>query len=113
MTNFLLLIGAGLFARSIASFEKNAFNHLLGPHIDDIEGDGPGTFQVQGNVWHLECCDDSGWSVFGAIFGWTSNATIGRTLAYPLYWFCVVIALVYLKFREVSRILMLASMSDS
>ncbi|EEB93586.1 hypothetical protein MPER_07729, partial [Moniliophthora perniciosa FA553] len=38
MTNFLLLIGAGLFARSIASLEKKAFNHLLGPHIDDIEG---------------------------------------------------------------------------
>uniref|UniRef100_A0A0W0F125 Uncharacterized protein n=1 Tax=Moniliophthora roreri TaxID=221103 RepID=A0A0W0F125_MONRR len=82
MTNFLLLIGAGLFARSIASFEKNAFNHLLGPHIDDIKGDGPG------------------WSVFGAIFGWTSNATIGRTLAYPLYWICVVIALIYLKYHE-------------
>ncbi|KAG7097627.1 hypothetical protein E1B28_004959 [Marasmius oreades] len=100
MTNFLLLIGAGLFARSIASFEKNAFNNLLGPHISDLTGDGPGTFQVQGNVWHIRCCDDQGWSVFSAIFGWTSNATIGRTLAYPIYWLCVVIALILMKYTE-------------
>ncbi|KAL0578123.1 high-affinity iron permease [Marasmius crinis-equi] len=82
MTNFLLLIGAGLFARAMASFEKNAFNHILGPHISDLSGDGPG------------------WSVFSAIFGWTSNATLGRTIAYPLYWLCVVVALVLMKYHE-------------
>ncbi|KAF9260543.1 iron permease FTR1 [Marasmius fiardii PR-910] len=100
MTNFLLLIGAGLFARSIASFERNAFNNLLGPHINDLTGDGPGTYQVQGNVWHIQCCDDQGWSVFSAIFGWTSNATIGRTLAYPIYWICVIFALIIMKYKE-------------
>ena len=28
MTNFLILIGAGLFSRAIWSFQENAFNHL-------------------------------------------------------------------------------------
>ena len=28
MTNFLLLIGAGLFSKSVWDFQTNAFNHL-------------------------------------------------------------------------------------
>ena len=28
MTNFLLLIGAGLFSKSVWAFQTNAFNHL-------------------------------------------------------------------------------------
>lgn len=81
MTNFLLLIGAGLFSRAVAAFERNAFNTLLGADLDDAGGDGPGSYRVQGNVWHLNCCnpenklDGEGWSIFGAIFGWTNSAT--------------------------------------
>src|SRR5882757_9789925 len=52
----------------------------LGADIDDAGGDGPGSFDVRGNVWHLDCCnpqnrEDRGWSIFGAIFGWTNSAT--------------------------------------
>jgi high-affinity iron transporter len=81
MTNLLLLIGAGLFSRAVWAFEANAFNKLLGMEVDDAGGDGPGSFRVQGSVWHLDCCnpedpfDGSGWSVFNAIFGWTNSAT--------------------------------------
>ncbi len=57
MTNFLLLIGAGLFSRAVAAFEENAFNHLLGSDVDDAGGSGPGSYRVQGNVWHLDCCN--------------------------------------------------------
>lgn len=28
MTNFILLIGAGLFSKSVFDFQENAFNHL-------------------------------------------------------------------------------------
>jgi hypothetical protein len=28
MTNFILIIGAGLFSKSVGAFEKNAFSHL-------------------------------------------------------------------------------------
>jgi len=103
MTNFLLLIGAGLFSKGVGSFETHAFNALLGTNIDDGGGNGPGTYRVQGNVWHLECCTPAsgqGWSIFSAIFGWTNNATVGTVLAYVFYWFAVIVALVYTKYKE-------------
>jgi hypothetical protein len=81
MTNLLLLIGAGLFSNAVGSFEKHAFANLVGSNLDDTAGDGPGTYRVKGNVWHLDCCnpennfDGQGWSIFSAILGWTNNAT--------------------------------------
>ena len=53
----------------------------LGTDVDDATGDGPGSFDVRGSVWHLDCCnannykDGSGWLIFGAITGWTNSAT--------------------------------------
>ena len=81
MTNFLFLIGAGLFSKAIGAFQENAFNHLLGMDVDDAGGNGPGSYPVKGNVWHLDCCNPEstssgeGWTIFNAIFGWTNNAT--------------------------------------
>ncbi|EEB87958.1 hypothetical protein MPER_14473, partial [Moniliophthora perniciosa FA553] len=106
MTNLLLLIGAGLFSKAVGAFERNAFNHLLGAEIDDAGGDGPGSYDVRGNVWHLNCCnpenklDSQGWSVFNAIFGWTNSATLGTVLSYVFYWIAVMVTLVYFKYRE-------------
>nr|GAT56182.1 Ftr1 protein [Mycena chlorophos] len=106
MTNLLLLIGAGLFSRAVWSFQENAFNNLLGADVDDSGGDGPGSFRVQGNVWHLDCCnpeddiDGQGWSIFNALFGWTNSATIGSVLAYVFYWIAVIITLIFMKFQE-------------
>jgi len=80
MTNLLLLVGAGLFTKSIAAFERHSFNLLLGADLDDAGGDGPGSYDVRGNVWHLACCnpnnnaDGQGWGVFWSIFGWSNNA---------------------------------------
>lgn len=79
MTNLLLLVGAGLFSRSVGSFEWFQWLKLL--HFQLSEGDGPGTYPVQGNVWHLDCCNpydlisSRGWAIFNAILGWTNNAT--------------------------------------
>ncbi|KAI0371323.1 Ftr1 protein [Pilatotrama ljubarskyi] len=106
MTNFLLLIGAGLFSKAIWAFQTNAFNHLLGADVDDAGGDGPGSFDVRGNVWHLDCCnpennlDSDGWSIFSAIFGWTNSATLGSVLSYVFYWLAVIAVLIWMKFRE-------------
>jgi len=106
MTNFILLIGAGLFTRSVNEFQAHAFSTLLGAEVDDSGGDGPGTYDVRGNVWHLDCCNPEnnsngqGWSIFNAIFGWTNNATVGSVLAYVFYWLAVVVVLVYIKFTE-------------
>ncbi|KAJ4494421.1 Ftr1 protein [Lentinula lateritia] len=106
MTNLLLLIGAGLFSRGVWAFQENAFNDLLGADVDDSGGDGPGSFRVQGNIWHLDCCnpednlDNSGWSIFNAIFGWTNSATLGSVLSYVFYWLAVIVTLVIMKFQE-------------
>ncbi|KAF5383085.1 hypothetical protein D9615_005078 [Tricholomella constricta] len=106
MTNFILLIGAGLFSRAVGAFEQHAFNTLLGADVDDSGGTGPGSYRVQGNVWHLDCCSpenklaSQGWMIFNAIFGWTNNATLGSTLSYVFYWIAVIATLVYLKFKE-------------
>jgi len=106
MTNLLLLIGAGLFSKAVGEFEGNAYAKLLGAQGDDALGDGPGSYRVQGNVWHLACCspndnlDGQGWSIFGAIFGWSNNGSLGTILSYVFYWIAVIATLVFLKFKE-------------
>ncbi|EIN08896.1 Ftr1 protein [Punctularia strigosozonata HHB-11173 SS5] len=106
MTNFILLIGAGLFSKAVWDFEENAFNNLLGQDVDDAGGDGPGSFDVRNSVWHLDCCnpennlDGEGWLIFGAIFGWTNSATVGSVLSYIFYWLAAIAVLIFMKFRE-------------
>lgn len=79
MTTLLLLIGSGLFSRAIGAFQENAFDNLLGADVDDSGGTGPGSYDVRGNVWHLDCCNPedstSVWTIFNAVLGWTNNAT--------------------------------------
>lgn len=88
-----------------------SFNHLLGADVDDAGGNGPGSYDVRGNVWHLtfgnpeSTLASQGWTIFNAIFGWTNNATIGSVLAYVFYWLAVIVVLIYVKFTEVSLIL--------
>jgi len=106
MTNFLLLIGAGLFTRAVTSFQTRAYNQLLGASVDDAGGNGPGSYDVRGNVWHLNCCnpgnttDGQGWTIFQGILGWTNNATVGSVLAYVFFWLAVIVVLVSMKFKE-------------
>ncbi|CCM05088.1 uncharacterized protein FIBRA_07295 [Fibroporia radiculosa] len=106
MTNFILLIGAGLFSKAVWAFEAQAFANIVGADVDDTGGDGPGSFDVRNSVWHINCCnpennlDSDGWTIFGAIFGWTNSATYGSVASYVAYWVAVVIVLVYLKWKE-------------
>jgi len=106
MTSFLMLIGAGLFSKGVWDLETNAFNHLLGSDADNAVGDGPGSFRVSTNVWHIDCCnpgdktDSQGWTIFAAIFGWTNSATYGSIFAYVAYWIVVMVSLVYMKWKE-------------
>ncbi|KAG6379707.1 hypothetical protein JVT61DRAFT_10236 [Boletus reticuloceps] len=120
MTNLILLIGAGLFSKAIWQFQENQFIMYTGATSDDLVGTGPGTFQVQGNVWALDTSDAyfGGFSVFNAIFGWQTTATcklvvihlvhlthrsrriVGSVLSYVIYWVAVILVLVFNKFRE-------------
>ena len=85
--------------------------YRLGADVDDVAGagDGPGSYDVRQNVWHLNCCnpenhDGNGWTIFGALFGWSNNATLGSVLGYIFYWLAAVVALIILKFKEVNKL---------
>jgi high-affinity iron transporter len=104
MTNLILLIGAGLFSKAVWAFQEHAFNTMLGTDVDDTGGNGPGSYDVRGNVWHLDCCNpetEQAWGIFNAVFGWTNTATRGSVLSYVFYWFLVIGVLVRMKFKEV------------
>ncbi|KAG9122151.1 high-affinity iron permease, partial [Ceratobasidium sp. 392] len=85
-TSLLLLIGAGLFSKAVGAFERHKFNTKVGGDVAEA-GNGPGSYDVVGNIWHLNCCnpenktDALGWSVFNAIFGWSNNGSIGTVLS--------------------------------
>lgn len=49
-TAFLLLIGAGLMSRSVGFFQMYRYVQLVGADIAE-SGDGPGSYDVHGNVW--------------------------------------------------------------
>lgn len=51
-TAILLLVGAGLFSTACGAFQRYVFNRGVGGDVEEI-GDGPGSFNVHGNVWHL------------------------------------------------------------
>ncbi|GFZ45102.1 Plasma membrane iron permease [Saitozyma sp. JCM 24511] len=106
-TSFLFLIGAGLASRGVGFFQYYYFSHGVGGDVSET-GDGPGSFQVAGNVWHLTYGNpetgsqttNGGWQLFNAIFGWNNTATLGSVLIYIFYWLAVAAALVYLKWKE-------------
>ncbi|KAB5596068.1 Iron permease FTR1 [Ceratobasidium theobromae] len=104
-TSLLLLIGAGLFSKSVGAFERHKFNIKVGGDVAEA-GNGPGSYDVVGNIWHLNCCnpenkkDALGWGIFAAIFGWSNNGSIGTVLSYIFYWVAAIVALVTMKHQE-------------
>ncbi|WRT64504.1 uncharacterized protein IL334_001436 [Kwoniella shivajii] len=106
-TSFLFLIGAGLFSKGIGYFQYYRFASGVGGDVAET-GDGPGSFQVAGNVWHLTYGNpetgspttNGGWQIFNAIFGWNNTATVGSILGYVFYWIVIMITLVYLRWSE-------------
>lgn len=106
-TFFLFLIGSGLFTRSIWFFEYYKFASGVGGDVAET-GDGPGSYDVHNNVWHLTYGNpepgspttNGGWQIFNALFGWNNNATLGTILGYVFYWIGVMLALIYYKWAE-------------
>ncbi|KAH7342170.1 iron permease FTR1/Fip1/EfeU [Rhizoctonia solani] len=104
-TSLLLLIGAGLMSKAVGAFERHRFNVMVGGDVAEA-GDGPGSFDVVGNIWHLDCCnpenkfDAKGWAVFNAILGWSNNGSIGTVVSYIAYWLIAIFALARMKHKE-------------
>ncbi|CAI4212786.1 unnamed protein product [Parascedosporium putredinis] len=103
-TCFLYLIAAGLFSRAFWCFETQQWNKVIGGDAAEL-GDGPGSYDIDRSVWHVNCCSPKlngggGWGVLNAIFGWTNSATYGSVISYNLYWAVVISAFVVLRYRE-------------
>lgn len=104
-TWFLLLIGAGLFSKSVGNFQRHKFNTAVGGDVAEA-GSGPGSYSTNGSIWHLNCCNpedkfgDGGWAIFSGLFGWSNDGNIGTVLSYILYWWTAIAALVFMKYRE-------------
>lgn len=106
-TTFLFLIGAGLFSKAIGFFQYYKFAGGVGGDVAET-GDGPGSYQTAGNVWHLtygnpeagSMTTNGGWQIFNALFGWNNTATLGTVLGYCFYWIFVIAVLIYYKWTE-------------
>ncbi|KAJ2979752.1 hypothetical protein NUW58_g7123 [Xylaria curta] len=103
-TCLLYLVGAGLFSRAVWYFETQQWNKVVGGDAAEL-GDGPGSYDIDKSVWHVNCCSPvlnggGGWGIFNAILGWTNSATYGSVISYNLYWIAIVISLGVLRYRE-------------
>jgi high-affinity Fe2+/Pb2+ permease len=54
-TSVLLLIGAGLFSSACNHYQTYVFDRRVGADVEEL-GNGPGSYNVIGNVWHLVSC---------------------------------------------------------
>lgn len=103
-TCFLYLVAAGLFSKSVWYFENNAWGKIIGGDASET-GSGPGSYDIRQSVWHVNCCNPQlngggGWGIFNALFGWQNSATYGSVISYNLYWICVIVAFVWMRFQE-------------
>ncbi|KAI1110156.1 iron permease FTR1/Fip1/EfeU [Nemania sp. NC0429] len=104
-TCLLYLVGAGLFSRAVWYFESQQWNNVVGGDAAEL-GSGPGSYDVDKSVWHVNCCSPEfngggGWGIFNAILGWTNSATYGSVISYNLYWIAVITSLAVMRYREV------------
>lgn len=51
-TCLLYLVGAGLFSRSVWAFEMAKWNEYIGGEADEF-GNGPGSYDIDQSVWHV------------------------------------------------------------
>jgi len=104
-TCLLYLVAAGLFSRSVWYFEAQDWNNAVGSDAAEL-GAGAGSYDIDRSVWHVnygnpELNGGGGWGIFNAILGWTNSATYGSVISYNLYWLCVIIGFIGMRYKEV------------
>ncbi|KAG0381016.1 high-affinity iron permease [Mortierella sp. AD032] len=98
-TCLLLMIAAGLFAKSIHAYQMDKWGKIVGGDADDA-----GTYDPRGNVWALNYGDpnkpeNGGWAFFNSILGWNNIASVGTITGYCVYWLVVILSIVYMKIK--------------
>lgn len=95
-TCFLYLVAGGLFSKGVWNFELQRFIDQCGGMDVSETGHGPGSYDINMSVWHVNCCngemqeDGVWWMLFTAVFGWTNSATYGSVISYNVYWLVVI-----------------------
>ena len=103
-TCFLYLVAAGLFSRAVWFLEQDAWNKVTGGDAAET-GSGAGSYDIRRSVWHVNCCNPElngggGWGIFNALLGWQNSATYGSVISYNVFWICVIVGFVLLRFKE-------------
>ncbi|CBQ67496.1 probable Fer2-High-affinity iron permease [Sporisorium reilianum SRZ2] len=104
-TCFLLLIASGMASRSVYYLQFYAYVQLVGNSAAE-SGDGPGSYNSQGYIWHFNCCNPeankggTGWGILNSLVGWNNTATYGSVFMYVGYWLAVAGYLWYQMWRE-------------
>ncbi|KAF9912922.1 high-affinity iron permease [Linnemannia zychae] len=98
-TCLLLLIAAGLFAKSIHAYQMDKWGKIVGGDADDA-----GTYDPRGNVWALNYGDpnqpeNGGWAFFNSILGWNNIASVGTITGYCIYWLVIILSVVFMKVK--------------
>lgn len=105
-TCFLYLVAAGLFAKGVWNLELQRFILKCGGLDVSETGDGPGSYDINQSVWHVNCCngeraeDGVWWMLFTAVLGWTNSATYGSVISYNLYWLFIISMFTALIYEE-------------
>lgn len=74
----LLLIAAGMASRAVYYLQFYRYVQLVGGGAAE-SGSGPGSYDSQGYIWHLDCCNPeankggSGWSILNSLVGWNNT----------------------------------------
>ncbi|KAH7025109.1 iron permease FTR1 family protein [Microdochium trichocladiopsis] len=100
----LYLVAAGLFSRAVWLIESQKWNEVVGGDAAEV-GDGPGSYDIDKSVWHVNCCSPDlngggGWGVFNAILGWQNSATYGSVISYNVYWIFVMAGFGWMRYTE-------------
>jgi high-affinity iron transporter len=104
-TCFLYLVAAGLFSRGVWSFQMRQWSLVTGGDAAET-GSGPGSYDINQSVWHVNCCNPEvngggGWGIFNALLGWENSATLGSVISYNLYWLVVIATFLSMRYIEV------------
>lgn len=102
----LYLVAAGLLSKGVWNFELQRFINLCDGFDVSETGHGPGSYDIQTSVWHVNCCngelqdDGAFWMLMTAILGWTNSATFGSVISYNLYWIAIIATFYLLIYEE-------------
>lgn len=101
----LMYVGAGLMTKAVWYFKMYRFIRLVGGDVAEA-GDGPGSFPVDGYIWHLDYGNPEnklaagGWMIFAGVFGWNNTGSILTVMVYISYWLVACATLVFMKWHE-------------